>query len=159
MLRAVLGRPRIVAEDRHVVTLYRYFLWADRMRVRMEDALAAGLPRALVSRSGDELFLWTSYYHAALYIVIEGWQRKDGLGLTDTHVDQLLTSENVELLRRFRNATFHFQREYLDQRVMDLVGTEGVEEWMRALRDAFADWFDRFFTAAEARHPKGEGSV
>ena len=141
------------ALDRHVVTLYRYFMWADRMREAMERMLDEGGPRLLVSSAGDLLFLYTSYYHSALYIVIEGW---DDLGLKDPEIDQrLLQVDNVALLKRFRHGTFHFQREYLDSRIIDLVSTEGVAEWIRSVRDAFWAWFERFFVEVESRHPKG----
>ena len=142
-----------MAEDRHVVTLYRYFMWADRMRDAMERLLDQGSPKLLVTPTGDLLFLYISYYHSALFIVIEGWQ---DLHLHDERIDELLKSDNVDLLRRFRNGTFHFQREYLDNRIIGLVRTDGVAEWIRFLRDSFAAWFDRFFADVANRYPKGD---
>jgi hypothetical protein len=101
--------------------------------------------------SGDRLFLYSSYYQSALYIVIEGWR---DLGLNDPVIDGLLVSEYVDLLRRFRHGTFHFQPEYLDARILNLAKSDGVAEWIRNVRDAFSAWFDQFFKDAEARHPK-----
>jgi len=68
------------------------------MRTRMEELLSAGVPRRLVTPEGDLLFLFTSYYHSALYVVVEGWQDLD---LSDTEIDRLLASDNVGLLKRF----------------------------------------------------------
>ena len=49
-----------------------------------------------------------SLWYGGLYVVIEGWKE---LGLSDPHVDDLLRSSNVELLKRYRHGTFHFQRD------------------------------------------------
>ncbi len=47
----------------------------------------------------------------------QGWE----LGLADKEVDALIASQNVELLRRYRNGVFHFQREYFDERFLELI--------------------------------------
>jgi hypothetical protein len=49
-----------------------------------------------------------SYWYAALYVVIEGWR---DLGLADATIDALLQSPNVDLLKRYRNGVFHFQKD------------------------------------------------
>lgn len=59
-----------------------------------------------------ESFLYMSYWYGGLYVVIEGWQR---LKLSDDIIDNLLISSNVQLLKRYRNGVFHFQKEYIDK--------------------------------------------
>lgn len=54
----------------------------------------------------------------------------------------------MDRLRRFRNAAFHFQRDYLDARHIELMKPEPTEsaQWTRGLTAAlsafFMDWFD-----------------
>lgn len=52
------------------------------------------------------------FWFASLYVVIEGWR---ALGLADARIDQLISTGPVDALRRFRNATFHFQPADLKQ--------------------------------------------
>lgn len=58
-------------------------------------------------------FLYMSLWYACLYVLIEGWLQ---LKLSDPEVDALLESPNVDLLERFRNGVFHYQRDYWDER-------------------------------------------
>ena len=78
--------------------------------------------------------IYMSFWYAALFVVIEGWRE---LGLTDTRIDILLQSPNVELLRRYRNGAFHFQREYFDVRFMDFVKEPDTVQWVRELNEKF----------------------
>ena len=86
-----------------------------------------------------ETRLYMSYWYGGLYVVIEGWRE---LELTDESVDRLLESPNVDLLRRFRNGTYHFQKQYFDSRFLDLiVEGENVVQWVRGVREAFSQFF------------------
>src|SRR5208282_3830685 len=106
--------------DAKIYSLHRYFLWA----IHMNDLFKA----ALLERGPIDLRAWTkesirafeymSYWHAGLFVVVEGWQ---SLGLHDSVLDKLLASPNVGLLKRFRNAVFHYQKNFLDQRFVDMV--------------------------------------
>jgi hypothetical protein len=56
-------------------------------------------------------------------------------------------SPNVRLLKRFRNAVFHYQKNFLDQRLMDMVREgQNAEAWVgeldREFRRYFRAWFD-----------------
>ena len=62
--------------------------------------------------------------------VVEGW---NALDLHDAEIDGLLTSANVEHLRRYRNGTFHFQQAYLDPRVTEIMGSPDSVDWVRRL--------------------------
>ena len=81
------------------------------------------------------------YVYSALYVVIEGWQ---DLGLNDPKIDDLIQSPFVDRLRRFRNATFHYQKDIISLKHLELFGTEEerTEMW---LRDLYSE-LSRFFT-------------
>jgi len=123
--------------QRATFTLHRYFIWANRMRTHFDELLAARGARIAVD--DVEIFLYMSYWYAALYVVIEGWRE---LRLKDEVIDHLLESANVDLLRRYRHGVFHFQREYYDERFLQFI-REGQETvpWVRELNQAFGRYF------------------
>ena len=90
-----------------------------------------------------ESYLYMSYWYAALYVVIEGWKE---LGLKDNKINTLLDSPNVDLLRRYRNCVFHFQRNYYDERFLDFM-RDGINcvEWIRSLNSEFGRYFLAWF--------------
>ena len=128
----------MVTEAKGWFTLHRYFIWADRMKVHFDEVLR--------SKNKDdetyelETFLYMSYWYAGMYVVIEGWKE---LKLSDKIVDSLLTSRNVDLLRKFRNGVFHFQKQYFSEKKFVPLITEGedVVYWIRSLRDVFGLYF------------------
>jgi hypothetical protein len=128
-----------------VVSLHRYFIWSAQMDTNFKLLL----PRA--SQSAFFLdpdfiasVMYMSYAYATLYVVVEGW--KD-LKLSDPTVDKLLTSPNIELLRRFRNGAYHFQPEYFDERLTDFTaGGRQTMEWISSLQIAFKRYFDNWFS-------------
>lgn len=90
-----------------------------------------------------ESMLYMSYWYAGLYVVIEGWHE---LNLTDDKIDKLLESKNVDLLRRYRNGVFHFQKEYYDNRFFEFIKDgENCVEWIRELNNQFGRYFLEFF--------------
>jgi hypothetical protein len=86
-----------------------------------------------------ESFLYMSYWYGGLYVVIEGWK---ALKLSDGVIDEFLKSSNVELLRRYRNGVFHFQRDYNDERFNEFMrqGNDAVT-WVRSLNEQFGRYF------------------
>jgi len=86
-----------------------------------------------------ETNMYMSYWYAGLYVVIEGWEE---LQLHDPVIEPLLTSPNVELLRRYRNGVFHFQAEYHDERFLGLIRDgQNVVEWVRTVNQQFGRYF------------------
>lgn len=127
-----------------IITLHRYFIWADRMRVHFDDVLInlrkkSISPEFMKKQEDIDTFLYMSLWYATFYVLIEGWQE---LKFEDAKIDALLKSKNVDLLRRYRNGVFHFQKEYMDKRFTELM-TEGEEIaiWIRELREEFSRWF------------------
>jgi len=82
--------------------------------------------------------IFMSYWHAGLFVVVEGWRE---LNFHDPEIDQLLDSPNVDLLRRYRNGVFHFQREYFDNRFFDFASGSDNATWIRLLNDNLSRFF------------------
>ena len=115
------------------------------MRTHFEDVLAKS--REMGTKAGledIETFMYMSFWYGELYVVVEGWRR---LTLADAIVDALLEdSEMVELLRRYRNGTFHYQANYWDDRFINFikVGRRSAT-WVRKLNRALGAYFLREF--------------
>jgi hypothetical protein len=134
---------------RDLHTLHRYFLWADRMRVLFYATLAEDKARSDASGAPrdpttDVLFVhpYMSYWYAGTFVLIEGWGE---LGIRDATIDRLLDSPHVDLLRRYRNGAFHFQRDYFDNRLLGFVGADESAKWIFDVRQAFSKWFLDYF--------------
>ncbi|MGB3478366.1 MAG: hypothetical protein WBB67_04315 [bacterium] len=132
-------------EKFQIATLHRYYIWANRMRDHFDKILPKKQFGVNEIQGIDiEIFMYMSFWYAELYVVIEGWRK---LKLVDEIVDQLLRSENnIKLLKRYRNAVFHFQRDYYDDRFMDFI-KEGdhIVKWVRDLNDHFSRFFLQYF--------------
>lgn len=128
-----------MATLKEIYSLHRYYIWADRMRLHFDEY-------AIQDKHDPNwnlnTFLYMSYWYSALYVVIEGWRE---LNLNDSEVDHLLASPNVDLLRRYRNGTFHFQATYYDDRIVDFIKEEGIVLWIRRLNQALSAFFLKHF--------------
>ena len=131
---------------RELVTLHRYYIWANKFRAHFDEIVGrnTSLEPNSVLWFADEAGLFLSYWYAALYVVIEGWTER---GLQDAEIDKLLTSPNREHLRRYRNGVCHFQPQYLDERFLEMMGSSDSVRWVRTLNHAFG----RFFLQAPDR--------
>jgi hypothetical protein len=130
-----------------IMALHRYFLWADRMRVHLDDMMSPEL-------GATEMFFfhpYLSYWYGGMYVVIEGWRR---LGLADPRIDELLRSPNVAHLERHRHGAFHYHREYIDNKFLAMPSQPDSPAWIRDLREAFSKWFMAYFESQ--RDAKGE---
>lgn len=123
------------------VALHRYFLWANRLRGHAQacgEVPTDGIARKLWF---NQAFAYVGLWLGLLFVVLEGWRK---LGHQDPAIAALLVPDRVELLRRFRNGAFHFQKTYFDARFTDVFsrGTE-VIVWAGQLHDALGGWFLR----------------
>jgi len=130
------------ATDPDIAALHRYFLWADVMRVRFHEQL-----KTTPKWEEAMMFPYMSYWYAGTYALIEGWLE---LKLSDRQIDGLLQSPNVELLKRYRNGAFHFQKQYFDSRFLDFMGGEDSAKWIAQLQEAFSQWFLEYFKKRES---------
>ena len=89
--------------------------------------------------NGMDAFMYMGYWYGTIYAVAEGWIE---LGLKDDAINTLLKSDNLGLLKRYRNGVFHYQKEYNDARFTDLYlkGRE-VIDWVRQLNQELGRYF------------------
>lgn len=120
-----------------VITLHRYYIWANKMRVDFYNIMEIE-NRISKAQYEIESLMHMSLWYGSLYVVIEGWQK---LKLEDKIIDDLLKSKNVDLLRRYRNGVFHFQKEYSDSRFKKLWDEKDVVEWITKLNEEFGRFF------------------
>jgi hypothetical protein len=136
---------RIIVKDSEIFNLYKYFIWADHMKNDFDNLLQKIIEEMIPpARFEIEYNLYMSYWFGSLYVVIEGWKE---LGLKDKRIGPLLNSPNVQMLRRYRNGVFHFQKDYFDERFLVFL-RDGLNriEWIKKLHEEFArffrDWYE-----------------
>jgi hypothetical protein len=135
--------------------LHRHFLTAEAISEVVSADVAVDEQTA--GMLGEELLVAAQFYSAAwrlqvfyglLYVVVEGYQE---LGCQDAKVDALLArSDLVDDLRRFRNGTFHFQKDPITSPKVDkFFDAEGSPEWASNLFAALDAFFEREFRIKE----------
>ncbi|MBN8693890.1 MAG: hypothetical protein J0L69_11900 [Bacteroidetes bacterium] len=104
--------------------------------IKSMDGDEANLIGFFYSKAG----LYLLYSYSGIYLVIEGWKE---LKLSDEKIDKLISSPYLERLRRFRNATFHYQKEPLSMKHLDFFGTEEekTEVWLNEVYNEFERYF------------------
>jgi hypothetical protein len=131
-------------DPKHLHTLHRYFVWSTILKRHFEQVLeqfrSRGESFSMKTDNGIRGYAYLSYWYAALYVVVEGWQK---LGLYDDEIDRLLESPNVELLKLYRHGVFHFHEDYFNESLtLPLIETgDNPVEWVRALSSALGRWF------------------
>jgi len=153
---------RLGPRDREaIVSLYRYFLWADDMRKLFHQRLAkspigkmsaagATEQEALARATKDDGFRgslnavlygfpYMSYYYGGMYVVIEAWQKR--FKYRDPDIDRLLRSPLVASLERHRHGAFHFTPTYIDPKLQGFNRELESEAWLNDVHAAFARWF------------------
>jgi hypothetical protein len=137
-----------------ILTLHRYYIYANLMRTLFDQELAAGR-RPVVWDEIEPVTVYQTYWYAALYVVIEGWQK---LRLTDPAIDDLIRSPFVATLKEHRNSTFHFFPKYYDDRRLQfLLGGADSAGWMRGLNQQFGRYFlERFAEWKAANEQRGK---
>ena len=146
------------ASVEEVMSLHRYYLAASMerdtfLRIITGHAQMTGQARRYAGENWNESWIAMSYWYGGLYVVVEGWGE---LRLADSDVDALLASPNVELLRRYRNGVFHYQRRYWDERFQELIRDgEKVVNWVHELNREFGRWLLEWFERRERRSEQG----
>ncbi len=113
--------------------LHRYFLQAMVNRRHFLNEMDAG--RTEEPACWTYLLLW----YGCLFVVVEGWVAE---GLDDPQVSAVLADrDKLDLLRRCRNAVFHYSATYLDPRVRVLTDEQGFVEWVHSLYDQMSAYF------------------
>ncbi len=121
--------------------LHRYFIWANRMRIYFGEVLKKHAEGEIDEHSfGIESMMYMSLWYGLLYVVAEGW---GALKLSDAVIDELLKSPNTNLLKHYRNATFHYpkKKQYHDVRFENFFKEQTTVEWVRRLNAEFSRYF------------------
>jgi len=107
----------------------KYIYRADIERHNFEQRIQS-------DESGIRFFIYTSQWLASLYVVVEGWQ---SLKVSDKAINNLLEvyEDYVLIIKRCRNAVYHYQKEVLDKRVEKAVCEKELIIWAGALLDEF----------------------
>lgn len=118
-----------------LLSLHRYYIWANKMRDHFDESLKL----SIIKNAGIESFMYMSYWYASIYVVTEGWFE---LGFEDHVIDELLKSDNLDLLKRYRHGVFHYQKQYNDMRFLELLKNgENAVEWVRKLNKELGRYF------------------
>ncbi len=136
-LQNLQGEVKTINDKYVILTLHRYFIWANRMRTDFDECLK----EENKSKQGNDIeqLMCMSLWYAGLYVVCEGWQK---LGLSDQTIDKLLASKNLNLLKIYRHGVYHFHKEYYGK-CFDKFISEGqdVVQWVRTLNREFGRYF------------------
>ena len=113
--------------------LHRYFIQAMVNRRAFLDELEA--ERGEQPKGWSHLLLW----YGCLYVVVEGWrtERIDHAPVTSMLGDDAM----LGVLRRCRNAVFHYSPTYTDPRVQALMNADGFVPWVHSLYDEISIYF------------------
>jgi hypothetical protein len=128
------------ATHKEVHALHRYLIWSIHMRDQCLQLKDGKVPDDRVEKRLWLIrpFMWLALWLALLYVVAEAYQE---LGLRDPVIDKMLASPHLNLLRRFRNGAFHFQRDYFDPRFTDVLSSEPITDWAVQLHNEFRRFF------------------
>lgn len=112
--------------DQKIVAWAQYLHWADinfNRFMSSEDDIASSIGIA---------FQW----FASEYVAIEGWKE---IELESAIISKILeeNEEGIGILRRARNAVFHFQVAPLEKRLFDFASEFGSNGWLIDLHQAF----------------------
>lgn len=131
------------------IALYNHWFIADCVRIaieaRIEEKSAEakflqGLPPsfaeiALKASKFNRIMVW----YALLYVVIEGYRElKTPYALLD---EILAEGEYESLLRRFRNATFHYQENPFSAKLFEFLEKPESEDWIQRLNRQLEAFF------------------
>lgn len=127
-----------------IISLHRYWICADRMRLLFYDSLKneghEPLPGELYPFShilihGGDVGIFMGAWYSYLYAVIEGYI---DLKLSNDAIDKLISSDHANRLKRFRNATFHVQKEWLSPKTLGIFEKDHEDDhvvWIRDLHE------------------------
>jgi len=80
-----------------------------------------------------------SVFYGLLYVVIDGFEK---LQISDPQLDKLLDDPNKEVLRRYRNAIFHFQDDFYEsKKVLNMLESDTSVAWIRSVWKELSRWF------------------
>lgn len=127
--------------------LHAHFVTADALDFHLRRSLdSVGGPKHKAKSLRDfseqfSAFRVVAVFYALIFVLIEGYREAK---LADDEINGYLAdAEKVDALRRFRNATFHFQKDPLSKKMVDFLEADLNGEWVRGLFLAFRQYFER----------------
>lgn len=128
--------------DQKVIAWFQYLHWADinfDRYICYDESPATEIAIA---------FQW----FASEYVVIEGWREVD---FHDIDIDELLSKNqnSIDLLRRARNAVFHYQQSPFDKRLEEFAKEFHESGWLVDLHQLFLKFM---LCYPESIYPYGE---
>ncbi|VVQ38478.1 hypothetical protein PS943_05922 [Pseudomonas fluorescens] len=134
-----------------LAALHRHWIVADSVRAVLQQKVTTPKQEELaIQKFGSDYIAFGEHasmlcrmqvWYSLLYVVVEGYR---ALEQKYAPLEELLANgEFVDLLRRYRNATFHYQTDALNDKVIDFLNKENSEVWIRDLNkqlEAFLMW-------------------
>lgn len=139
-----------------LAALHRHWIIADAVRVVLRQKVVNpdGKGKDKYSPKDIELGELLSMmcrmqvWYALLFVVVEGYQE---LGYKYEPLDKVLEQEEyVKLLKRYRNATFHYQKEPINEKLVAFLDKEDSENWIRDLNKQLEAFFQHILPMEEA---------
>lgn len=132
-----------------LAALHRHWIIADSVRVVLQQkTVTPEQEERAIKQFGVEYVAFGEHasmvcrmqvWYSLLYVVVEGYRE---LGQEYQPLEEVLAmAEYVDLLRRFRNATFHFQADPLNDKLIDFLDKQDSEVWIRDLNKQLEAFF------------------
>lgn len=88
------------------------------------------------NKTDEEILGRYVHWLSSLHVVIEGW---DEQSCTDVRIDKILDTykEYREILRKCRNAVYHYQKSQVDKRIKTALAQLEMKEWASILQNEF----------------------
>lgn len=135
---------------KQLVALHTHWCIADAIRfsINREKPLEDIYSKDIMAIADfHSRFMQIEVWYSLLYVVIEGYK---ALGIKCDFIDALLENEEmVSMLRRFRNATFHFQEDPISEKLLAFLEVPESEYWIQDLNAAFQGYFERELNISE----------
>lgn len=126
-----------------LIALHKHWVTADAIKEAVDAAAEpnTSLPDGLYELAKiHSSFARLSVLYGLIFVVIEGYRE---LNYSDNQIDFLLSNEEyVDALRRFRNATFHYQKEPISDKLLPFLELQDSELWIKNLHNAFRSFFE-----------------
>lgn len=128
--------------DEKLISWFRYLYWAEICYTKYEELLNS-------AENPDDIpihkfIAFSSQWYASLYVVIEGWQE---LEIQDNFINRILADHQklINILRRYRNCIYHFQKNLIDKRFIDLAKTRDIFQlWIFLVHEQFKRYYSDY---------------
>jgi len=130
-------------KDALLLSIYRHWVWSDRMKELFEWYLAEEGPLEDIKMAGlflSSLGTCMCLWYSLLYATCEGLEA----GKVDIPQEIDMTYPKFrEKLHRFRNATFHVQKNLEPHKLMDILMSEETVPAIRTLHQKVGEYLVR----------------